>query len=93
MDPRVREVMEGAMSTCAETMRSIEELSDRKMGEILDFCYSKNPNNPDRFADCIVDKQKKIEEIITPMQFKIVFFSKNSQKCLQENKSVSACTE
>ena len=64
------------------------------MGEILESCFSKNSNNPDRFADCIVERQKKMEDALNPMQFKIMFFSKSSHNCLtQQKKSVNECTQ
>ena len=93
MDPRVREVIEGAMTANADQLKSIEELNDYKMGSILESCFSKNESNPERFADCIGEKQKKMEEILNPMQFKIMFFSKSSHNCLTKGKSVSDCTQ
>ena len=94
MDPRVREVIEGAMHACSDSLKSIESLSDNKMGEILESCFNKNSSNPDRFADCIVERQKKMEEVLNPMQFKIMFFSKSSHNCLtQQKKSVGDCTQ
>jgi hypothetical protein len=94
MDPRVREVIEGAMQACGNDLRGIEELNDTKMGNILETCFGKNSGNPERFADCIVEKQKKMEDILSPMQFKIMYFSKSSHNCLtQQNKSVSDCTQ
>ena len=94
MDPRVREVIEGAMHACSTDLKSIEELNDQKMGGVLENCFAKNSNNPDRFADCIIEKQKKIEDILNPMQFKIMFFTKSSHNCLTEQKkSVGDCTQ
>lgn len=54
MDPRVREVVEGAMNGCNTELRSLEPLVDAKMGNVLENCFSKNSSNADRFADCIV---------------------------------------
>ena len=94
MDPRVREVIEGAMHACGNELKSIEELNDYKMGSILETCFSKNSSNPDRFADCVMEKQKKIEDILNPMQFKIMYFTKSSHNCLtQKNRSVNECTQ
>lgn len=50
MDPRVREVMEGAMGQCNNEIRSIEPLIDTKMASTLDTCYGRNSSNPERFA-------------------------------------------
>ena len=89
MDPRVREVIEGAMHACSGNLKSMESIQDDKMAESLEYCFTKNSNNPDRFADCVIDKQKKMEDILNPLQFKIMFFTKSSHLCLtQQNKSV-----
>ena len=93
MDPRVREVIEGAMQNNASLLKGIEEANDNKMGSVLETCFSKNDSNPERFAECIVEKQKKMEDILNPMQFKIMFFSKSSHNCLNRGKSVSECTQ
>ena len=93
MDPRVREVIEGAMTANADLLKSIEELNDYKMGSVLESCFSKNESNPERFADCIIEKQKKMEDVLNPMQFKIMFFSKSGHNCLTKGKSVSECTQ
>ena len=92
MDPRVREVIEGAMNTCNNEMRSIEPLIDSKMGSVLDSCFSKNSSNPDRFADCILEKNKRVEEIMKSIEFKVLFYSKAANNCLVK-KSVGECTE
>ena len=92
MDPRVREVMEGAMNSCNADLRSIETHIDTKMSGVLDYCFSKNSSNAERFADCIVEKNKKVEEIMKSVEFKVLFFSKAANQCLVNNKSVSDCT-
>jgi hypothetical protein len=60
MDPRVKEVIEGAMNTCNNDLRSLEPLIDNKMGSVLDYCFAKNTTNADRFADCILEKNKRV---------------------------------
>lgn len=92
MDPRVREVVEGAMNSCNNEMRSIEPLIDGKMSSVLDSCFAKNSSNPDRFADCILEKNKRVEEIMKSIEFKILYYSKSANNCLIK-KSVGECTE
>lgn len=53
MDPRVKEVVEGAMQINHADIRSLEELSESKMGNIFETCFSKNSNNAERFGDCV----------------------------------------
>jgi hypothetical protein len=92
MDPRVREVIEGAMNTCNNDLRSLEPLVDSKMGSVLDSCFAKNTSNPDRFAECILDKNKRVEEIMKSIEFKVLYFSKAANSCLAK-RSVSECTQ
>lgn len=93
MDPKVREVIEAAMQKNEEGFRSLGELTDAKGGSIFEACFSKNSSNPERFGECFSEKQKKIEELMAPFQFKMMFFSKSSSNCLAQNKSVADCTE
>jgi predicted metallo-beta-lactamase superfamily hydrolase len=92
MDPRVREVIEGAMKRSESELRTLEPLVDSKMGSVLDTCFSKNSSNPDRFADCILGKNKRVEEIMKSIEFKILYFSKAATNCLVK-RSVAECTE
>lgn len=93
MDPKIRQVVEAAMQNNAESFKSLEELTDAKGGNLFDSCFSKNSTNPERFAECFNDKQKRIEEIMAPFQFKMMFFSKSSSNCLAQGKSVADCTQ
>lgn len=92
MDPRVREVIEGAMNSCNNDLRTLEPLVDSKMSSVLDNCFAKNSSNPDRFADCILDKNKRVEEIMKSIEFKVLYFSKAANNCLAK-RSVSECTQ
>ncbi len=93
MDPRVKEVMESAMQGSQQQVQSIEPLIDSKMGAILDACYSRNSSNSERFAECIMEKNKRVDEIMKSMEYKLLFFSKNANACLTQNrKSVSECS-
>lgn len=67
MDPRVREVIQTAMNNSASHLQSLEEISNNKMGTVVDTCFSKNSNNADRFADCFMEKQKKLEDLMKSM--------------------------
>jgi hypothetical protein len=60
MDPRVREVVQAAMNNAASSLQGLEEVSNQKMGTVVDSCFSKNSTNADRFADCFMEKQKKL---------------------------------
>lgn len=92
MDPRVREIIEGAMNTCGNDLKSIEPAVDSKMSTVLDACFSKNSSNPDRFAECILDKNKRVEELMKSVEFKILYFSKAASNCVAK-RSVQECTQ
>ena len=63
------------------------------MGSVVDYCFNRNSSNPERFAECILDKQNKIEEIMKSIQFKTMFCAKKAQHCLtQDKRSVPDCT-
>lgn len=63
------------------------------MASTLDSCYGRNSSNPERFAECILDKNKRVEDIMKGVEFKLLFFSKAANQCLLNNKSVSDCTQ
>lgn len=94
MDPRVREVMEGAMHSCSNDLKSIEPFIDGKMASVLDTCFLKNASNADRFADCILEKNRKVDDLMKSVEFKVLFYSKFANNCLVSNKkSVSDCSQ
>lgn len=80
------------MNNCNNDLRSLEPLVDNKMGSVLDSCFTKNSSNPDRFADCILEKNKRVEEIMKSIEFKVLYFSKAANNCLLK-RSVSECTD
>lgn len=93
MDPRVREIIEGAMNSCANDLKGLEPHVDTKMAGVLESCFSKNSSNSDRFAECITEKNKKVESIMKGVEFKMMFFSKVANQCLSHGKSVQDCTQ
>jgi len=60
MDPRVREVIQNSMNNAASSLQSLEEISGQKMESVIETCFSRNESNPDRFAECLLDKQQKL---------------------------------
>lgn len=92
MDPRVKEVIEGAVNSSNNELRSLEPFIDQKMASVLDTCYSKNSSNADRFAECILEKNRKVDDIMKSVEFKLLFFSKNANACLLK-RSVGECTQ
>jgi hypothetical protein len=93
MDPKVQEVIDGAMKICNPDIKSLEPQIDSKMFSAVDSCFSKSSANPERFAECITDKNQRIDDIMKAFQFKVLFFSQIASKCLAHNKPVSECTQ
>jgi hypothetical protein len=85
-------VMTAVMKALSKDMEGIEPSANMKMHQAVEVCYSKSGSNPDRFADCIVSSNKKISDIIEPFQYKLLFISKSTEKCLL-NKDEKKCIE
>ena len=58
----------------------------------MESCYRKSSNNPDRFAACLSDTRKKVEEINDQFSLKLLFISRDAQECLANGRSVEDCT-
>jgi hypothetical protein len=63
------------------------------MASSIEYCYSKNNNNMDRFSDCVVEKSKKVDDIMKSFEYKFLFISKSASSCLNSGKSVSECVD
>jgi hypothetical protein len=62
------------------------------MGSFLDQCFSRSPDNAERFAECVMEKNKKLEAIRNPLEIKLLYFSKKANDCLSNGRSVSECS-
>ncbi len=45
-------------------------------------------NNVDKFVACTQDKSKKVEDIMKPFEFKLMYISKQANECLVKGSSV-----
>ena len=70
--------MTAVMKNLSKDMEGIEPAANMKMHQSLEACYTKSGGNPDRFADCVVNSNKKISDIVEPFQFKLLFISKST---------------
>lgn len=61
------------------------------MQSLVDNCYNKASNNPDRFADCITNGQKKTSELNESFQFKMVFLTRSVQQCISNKQTMEKC--
>jgi hypothetical protein len=63
------------------------------MGTVVESCFSKNSTNSERFAECLIQTNKKVEDIMKSLEFKMLFFSKSANGCLSKKRTVSDCTD
>ena len=87
MDQRVKQIMQKSMEANSNSFQEIEPFVNKKMGQILDYCFNRNQNNADRFSDCILEKNKKVEELMKSIEFKVLYYTKFTNNCLVSNKS------
>lgn len=92
MDHRVQEVMTESMEKTAGKLRELEPFMTKKMQQVIERCFSSNASSSGRFAECAIDKNKKIEEVTKAIEFKLIFFSKFANNCLM-TKDVNNCKE
>lgn len=59
----------------------------------METCFTKAGGNADRFAECVMSSQKKVNDIIEPFQFKLLFISKTAEQCLAKHHDEAKCGE
>jgi hypothetical protein len=64
-----------------------------KVSASIENCYKRSGENPDRFASCMVDTQKKVQELTEGFQFKQLFLSHSVQSCLAKNNDTAKCRD
>jgi len=52
------------------------------MGKVLETTFTKNSTNPDRFARGLLETNKKLDDIMKSLEYRILFFSKSANLCL-----------
>ena len=91
MDADMNQVMDKVGNSMAKDIDKIEPALNVKMQGWVENCFSKSGNNPDRFANCLSNGQKRAAELNEHFQFKMVFLSRSVQGCLQNNRSIDKC--
>lgn len=91
MDSRINEVMEAVMKENGEFLGKLEPLINDKLTIAIDQCFEKNINNVDKFVTCTQDKSKKVEDIMKPFEFKLMYISRQANECLVKGNSVKEC--
>lgn len=91
MDSRINEVMEAVMKDNGELLGKMEPLINEKLTSSIDQCFEKNTNNVDKFVSCTQEKSKKVEDIMKPFEFKLMYVSRQANECLVKGSSVKEC--
>ena len=91
MDSRINEVMEGVMKENGELLGKLEPLINEKLTASIDQCFEKNINNVDKFVTCTQDKSKKVEDLMKPFEYKLMYVSRQANECLVKGSSVKEC--
>lgn len=88
-------MMEDIMKGMNNELTHFSLKNDQKMGSFFQTCFAKAPNNPEKFADCIKERQDKVNSFVAPMEAKMmIFYPKRAVVCLNdEKKSVAECSE
>lgn len=92
-DHRVQEVMEAMTRNLSKDLEAIEPTANMKLHLTLENCYNKSGDNADRFASCMQNSQKKLNDIMETFQLKMLFLSRSAQNCIAQNNDVSKCSE
>lgn len=92
-NPRFNEVINEVIQSGAKEAEKIEPSINLKLQTAVQNCYSKCNENPDKFANCMVETQKKVNELTESFQFKNLFLGTFIQNCLNTTNDVTKCTE
>lgn len=88
LDGRAREVVASAMRACEADFELLHKQVAVTFEGFMDSCYAKSLN-VDKFAECLVGKERTIEDTMKMSDVKIHYFTKNADQCLKENKTVA----
>lgn len=70
--------MEAVMKESGELLGKLQPLINDKLTGAIDQCFVKNSNNVDKFVGCTQDKSKKVEDIMKPFEFKLMYVSRQA---------------
>ncbi len=65
-------------------------INDKLTGAI-DQCFEKNISNVDKFVACTQDRSKKVEDLMKPFEYKLMYISRQANECLVKGSNVKDC--
>lgn len=63
------------------------------MQSLVENCFNKASNNPDKFAECVASGQNKSSALNEAFQFKMVFLTRSVQQCLSNRNPADKCEQ
>lgn len=90
-NPRFNEVINDIVQNESEAHK-IEPSISLKLETSIQKCFSKSNDNPDKFATCMLDAQKKMKDLTEAFQFKNLFLGTTIQNCLNSSNNVEKCS-
>lgn len=60
-EAKITEVMEAIFKNGSKELERIEPMANLKLGTVIENCFKKSGDNPDRFATCVIASQKKMQ--------------------------------
>lgn len=61
------------------------------MQSLLEKCYAKNEEDPNNFAECVLQGQNKMSELMQKFQLKSIYLKKTAKVCLENKKDPKIC--
>ena len=90
---KMHEVMEGFQKNLASQLQRIEPEANMRLNNTLQQCFQRSNDNADRFAECVVGSNKKLNDVMEGFQFKMLFLSRSAKACLEKGDSVPSCVQ
>jgi hypothetical protein len=91
--PKFKETLDQVMESVTADAEKIEPTINIKLQSSVQNCMNKSSNNPDRFASCMLDTQKRVSELTESFQFKNLFLANIIQNCLSNNTDSNKCVD
>ena len=92
MDQRLHELMTTVLRTTQPSLQAVGAARERKTNQTIDQCFGKNKDNIDKFAECIRPRMQRMEALVSPVQLKMVYYSKIAEECMKAGRGSSECT-
>lgn len=91
--PELKSIFQEVMESISADASKIEPNINHKMETSVETCMSKSSKNPDKFASCMMNTQKKVAEMSESFQLKNLFLANTIRSCLNEGNDSAKCSQ